>query len=72
LNHYQKALSLSPRDEDVLKSLGLIYLRMGKADQAQSYLLVASTINADNDEVTLALEKLMMPWVNTAMLLSVI
>lgn len=57
LNHYQKALGLSPRDEDVLKNIGLLYLKMGKADLAQNYLLRAANLNANNNEVTFALGK---------------
>ena len=57
LQHYQKALSLSPRDEDILKNIGLIYIKTGKNDFAQDYLLRASNLNPDKDEITLALGK---------------
>jgi beta-barrel assembly-enhancing protease len=57
LDHYLKALSLSPRDEDVLKNTGLLYLKMAKAELAQKYLLKAADINANNKEVTFALGK---------------
>ncbi|MDD5344170.1 MAG: M48 family metalloprotease [Smithella sp.] len=57
LQHYQKALSLSPRDKDILKNIGLIYIKTGKADLAQDYLLRASNLNPGNDEITLALGK---------------
>jgi len=48
---------LSPRDEDILKNIGLIYIKTGKADLAQDYLLRASNLNPDKDEITLALGK---------------
>jgi tetratricopeptide (TPR) repeat protein len=55
MEHYQKALSLSPQDEDVLKNLGLINIKLGKANLAQIYLQRAININPNNDEVILAL-----------------
>jgi predicted Zn-dependent protease len=55
LEHLQTALSLSPQDEDVLKNIGLIYLKMGKIDQAKICLQRAADINSNDDEVTLAL-----------------
>jgi len=49
LDHYQKRLGLSPRDEDILKNIGLIYIKTGKADLAQDYLLRASNLNPDKE-----------------------
>jgi tetratricopeptide (TPR) repeat protein len=57
LEYFQKALSLSPRDEDVLKNIGLIYLKMGKADLALNYFQRAANLDTNNDEVILALGK---------------
>ena len=55
LKNFQKALSLSPRDADILKNMGLIYLKTGEAYLAQDYLLRAEKLNPDDDEITLAL-----------------
>lgn len=57
LENLKKALALAPRDEDVLKSAGLLYLKTGNAELARFYLLKAATINPENDQTTLALGK---------------
>jgi tetratricopeptide (TPR) repeat protein len=57
LVYYQKALNISPQDEDVLRNIGLLYLKLGKPDVANAYLLRAATLNTINDETIFALGK---------------
>lgn len=57
LGYYQKALNISPQDEDVLRNIGLLYLKLGKSDIANTYLLRAANLNTNNDETIFVLGK---------------
>jgi beta-barrel assembly-enhancing protease len=57
IKHYQKILSISPKDEDALKNIGILYLKTGDASRALDYLTRAANLNADNGDVNLALGK---------------
>jgi len=57
LNHFKRRRTCHLADADILKNIGLIYLKTGDSDLAQDYLLRAVKLNPDNDEITLALGK---------------